>query len=308
MKRLLFILMAWLGTCSLFAQLEYMPISIAVEDMLEPFPETAKMQVTNKLNQLLAKNGIASMDNNSQFVLTVFVIPQDKDVLPGPPMQIIEMMDANFYLADAMNQIVYATSSQTVRGIGRSETRAYMDAIKHMNIDTKELARFIEEGKKKIIAYYDSEAPKIIQKAQLLTEAHQYEEALWLVMSVPSQSKYYDQALAAGLATFHAYQDYQCVQNLQQARMAWAAEQNAVGAQKAGVYLSQIYPDAACYGDAMDLYKEVKGKVLDDWKFEMKKYQDGVDLEKQRISAARDIGVAYGQHQQPVSTYLGFLR
>lgn len=308
MKRLLFLLMVWLGTCSLFAQLEYMPISIAVEDMLEPFPETAKMQVTNKLNQLLAKNGIVSMDNNSQFVLTVFVIPQDKDILPGPPMQIIEDMNANFYLADAMNKNVYATSSQTVRGIGRSETRAYMDAIKHMNINTKELAQFIEEGKKKIIAYYDSEAPKIIQKAQLLTEAHQYEEALWLVMSIPSQSKYYDQALAAGLATFHAYQDYQCVQNLQQARMAWSSEQNAVGAQKAGVYLSQIYPDAACYGDAMDLYKEVKGKVLDDWKFEMKIYQDGVDLEKQRISAARDIGVAYGQHQQPVSTYLGFLR
>lgn len=308
MKRLLFLLMVWLGTCSLFAQLEYMPISIVVEDMLEPFPETAKMQVTNKLNQLLAKNGIVSMDNNSQFVLTVFVIPQDKDILPGPPMQIIEDMNANFYLADAMNKIVYATSSQTVRGIGRSETRAYMDAIKHMNINTKELAQFIEEGKKKIIAYYDSEAPKIIQKAQLLTEAHQYEEALWLVMSIPSQSKYYDQALAAGLATFHAYQDYQCVQNLQQARMAWSSEQNAVGAQKAGVYLSQIYPDAACYGDAMDLYKEIKGKVLDDWKFEMKIYQDGVDLEKQRISAARDIGVAYGQHQQPVSTYLGFLR
>ena len=67
-------------------------------------------------------------------------------------------------------------------------------------------------------------------------------------------------------------------------------------------------PDASCYGDAMALYKEIKGKVLDDWKFEMKKYQDGVDLEKARINAMRDIGVAYGSHQPQQKTNIEFIR
>ena len=93
--------------------------------------------------------------------------------------------------------------------------------------------------------------------------------------------------------------DQVCVENLAAAKAAWAAEQNSTGAAEAGKYLSEIYPDAKCYGDAEELYKEIKGKVLDDWKFEMKKYNDQVALESQRINAAREIGVAYGNHQQP---------
>ena len=90
--------------------------------------------------------------------------------------------------------------------------------------------------------------------------------------------------------------------------MAWAAEQNATGAQKAGEFLAEIYPDAKCYEDAMNLYKEIKGKVLDDWEFEMKQYQDGIDLEKQRINAMREVGVAFGKGQQPTTTNIGFLK
>ncbi|MCQ2341868.1 MAG: hypothetical protein MJZ75_00030 [Paludibacteraceae bacterium] len=309
MKRFLTLCSVLCTACiCLIAQTEFMPLTVAVEDLTEPFPETAKVQVANKLNQLLAQNGIASLDNNGQFVLTVFMVPQDKDVLPGPPMQIIESMDATFYVADVAQKIVLSTASQTIKGVGRSETRAYMDALKHLNTNSPAMAKFIQDGKNKIIAYYDSEAPRIIKEAMALSEMHEYERALSMVMVIPSQCKHYDEAIKSGLAIFHAYQDYQCVQNLQKARMAWAAEQNATGAHKAGVYLAEIYPDAACYGEAMDVYKEIKAKVLDDWKFEMKKYQDSVDLEKQRIDAARQVGIAYGNHQQPVSTNIGFLR
>ena len=58
----------------------------------------------------------------------------------------------------------------------------------------------------------------------------------------------------------------------------------------------------------MELYREIKGKVLDDWKFEMKKYQDGIDLEKLRIDAAHQVGVAYGTHQPAQTTSIEFLR
>ena len=68
-----------------------------------------------------------------------------------------------------------------------------------------------------------------------------------------------------------------------------------------------IYPDAKCYKEGMDLYREIKDKVLDDWKFVMKIYQDGVDIEKERIKAWRDVGVAYGNHQQPISNYVNWL-
>ena len=58
----------------------------------------------------------------------------------------------------------------------------------------------------------------------------------------------------------------------------------------------------------MALYKEIKGKVLDDWKFEMKQYQDGVDIQKLQIDAARQVGIAYGNHQPNQNTNIEFLR
>lgn len=307
MKKLSMIFAVLMVAITLTAQTPYLPLTVAVEDLTEPFPETAKAQVVNKLNQLLAKQGIASLDNNGQFVLTVFMVPQDKDVIAGPPMQIVETMEATFYVADVAQKTVLATASQTIKGAGRTETRAYMDALKHLNINTPTMAQFVEEGKAKILAYYDSEAPRMINEARALAEMHEYEHALSVIMVIPAQCKYYNESLQAGLDIFHAYQDYACVKNLQKARMAWSAEQNATGAQKAGEFLAQIYPDAACYGEAVEVYNDIKSKVLDDWNFEMKQYQDGVELEKQRIEAIRAIGVAYGNNQQPVTTNLGFL-
>jgi hypothetical protein len=111
-----------------------------------------------------------------------------------------------------------------------------------------------------------------------------------------------------GISIYQMYIDNQCNINLAAARQAWAAEQNASGAVAAGEYLANILPDASCYSEAMELYKEIKGKVLDDWKFEMKIYQDGVDLEKLRIDAMRQIGVAYGNHQPNKEVNIGFIR
>lgn len=301
------LLAAMLCSMSIMAQNEYLPITVAVEDLVEPYPTTAKVQLTNKLHQMLTEQGMASLDNNGQFVLTAFMIPQDKEVLPGPPMQIMEKMNANLYIADVVQKNVLATLELPTKGLGRDETRSYLDAIKHLNTKSPEVAKFIQTGKDKIIAFYNEESPRIMKEAMVLSEMHEYEKALYLVTAIPAQCKHYDESLAVILKIFHAYQDYVCQKLLAQAKMAWAAEQNKVGAEKAGEYLGQIYPDAACYGDAMELYNEIKAKVLEDWHFQMKMYQDQVDLEKQRIEAARQVGIAYGNHQQP-TTYVNWLR
>ena len=177
-----------------------------------------------------------------------------------------------------------------------------------MRMPRPQVAKFIEDGKQKIIAYYDHEGEALIKKAQFLAKKKEYEEALWIISLIPQQSKHYDAALAAGQEIYQMQLDNECNIYLAAARQAWAAEQNAKGAAAAGEYLMNILPDAGCYDEAMELYREIKGKVLDDWKFEMKKYQDGVDLEKQRIDAMRQVGVAYGNHQPAQTTSIKFLR
>ena len=290
------------------AETEYLPISVYASEDVEPFPQGAKVMIENKLTQLLTRNGIAGMNYLGQFVLTVKTTPLDKDVIPGPPVKIREKMEMSLYIVDAYAKTIFSSTSITVQGLGENENKCYLNAISHMPLQTPQMAKFIAEGKEKIIAYYDHEGEAIIKKAQYLAAQKNYDEALYWVSLIPQQCKHYDAALAAGLDIYQKYLDNQCYVNLAAARQAWAAEQNSAGAYAAGEYLANILPDAGCYGDAMALYQEIKGKVLDDWKFEMKKYQDSVDLESQRIDAMRQVGVAYGNHQPNQTTTIEFLR
>ena len=292
----------------LAAETEYLPISVCAVDNQEGFPGGAKALIENKLTQLLTRNGIAGLNYLGQFVLTVTTTPLDKDVIPGPQVKIEEKMELNLYIVDAQAQTIFSSTSVTVRGLGETETKCYLNAISHMPMQSPQLAKFIDEGKKKIIEYYDHEGEQLIKKAQFLAQQKKYDEALYWVSLIPQQSKHYDAALAAGQDIYQKYLNNECNINLAYARQAWAAEQNSSGAYAAGEYLANILPDAGCYDEAMELYREIKGKVLDDWKFEMKKYQDGVDLESQRIDAMRQVGVAYGNHQPTQTTNIEFLR
>ena len=85
-----------------------------------------------------------------------------------------------------------------------------------------------------------------------------------------------------------------------------AASPNAIGAPQAGVYLAAIEPDAKCYSEAVALYNEIKTNVGEDWKFEFK-YYDERSLERERINAYKEVGVAFGKGQQPSTTVIGRL-
>lgn len=313
MKKILSIALAAVLCTSLFAQQQTavkggsLALAVYVEEPVEPFPAAAKTQMTNKLTCLLTQNGVASSDYFGQFFITVQQVPLTKDVLPGPPMQIATSMEYTFFIADYYNQLVFSTATVQAKGVGTTEPKCYMDAIKHINLNSKELQTFIKEGKAKIIDYYNAQADNMMLRARNLAKQKKFEEALFLMQSIPVECDKYVQAMALGNEIYQQYVDYLCDRNLALARTTWAAMQNAQGAAEAGEYLAQIYPEAKCYGDAMALYKEIKSKVLDDWKFEMKKYQDGVDLEQARINAWREVGVAYGRGQQPVTTNIGFL-
>jgi len=309
MKKIFSICIAALMSATMFAaETQYLPISVYAMDDQESFPQGAKAMIENKLTQLLTRNGIAGLDYMGQFILTVTTTPIDKDVIPGPPMKIREKMEMNLYIVDAYAKTIFSSTSMTVNGLGETENKCYLNAISHMPLQSPAIAKFVDEGKTKIIEYYDHEGEALIKKAHFLAAQKNYEEAMYWVSLIPQQSKHYDAALAAGQEIYQAYIDNQCYINLGKARQAWAAEQNAIGAAAAGEYLANIMPDAKCYGDAMALYKEIKGKVLDDWKFEMKQYQDGIDLQKLQIDAARQIGVAYGNHQPNKEVNIEFLR
>ena len=284
-----------------FAGPNSISLSVLTEPAPEYFNESSEAYLQNKLNAILLKNGVAER-GGSRFFITVVATPLEKDIVAGPPQMISYTMDFTFYIADMYDHKVFSTASVKSRGVGTNEDKAMLDALKRVNMNQPNIEKFIKEGKEKIVAYYNENAEMIIKKATAAAKTRNYEEAFYYLGSIPAECDKYDDATSAMLNLYQDFVDYSCEANLNSAKTAWVANQNAEGANVAGQYLSQIMSDAKCYGDAQDLYSEIKGRIREDWDFEMKKYQDKVDLESQRIEAMRAVGVAYGKGQQPVTT------
>jgi hypothetical protein len=76
--------------------------------------------------------------------------------------------------------------------------------------------------------------------------------------------------------------------------------------------LSQVDPSTNCNKEAQALIQKIEPKVdaaeREALKIQMKIYSDAVELEKQRINAAKDIAVAYYNRTQPTYNYLYIIK
>ena len=196
-------LAALMSATMLAAETEFLPISVYAADNTETFPFGAKDMVENKLTQLLTRNGIAGMDYLGQFVLTVTATPLDKDIIPGPPAKIAEKMDLNLYIVDAYARTIFSATSLTVRGLGETENKCYLNAISRMPLQSEQVAKFVQEGKQKILDYYNHEAPALIKRANHLAKQRNYEEALNLVVQKKPESSLRSSCLTQGAMRRH---------------------------------------------------------------------------------------------------------
>ena len=269
-------------------------------------PSAAEL-FSSRVGQLTSDAGIMRIDG-SNFVIVPKIVAISKNVLPGPPVKVSQEFEFTLYMVDLNNSNIYASHTFTLRGIGENESKSQIAALKQIKGNNEAVKTFMNDAKAKAVKYYDDNYAAIIKKAEGYAALKNYDQALFTLLSVPVCSKGYDKAFEAAKNTYQAYIDEMCRINLANARTAWFSKQSAEGAEEAGRYLSQILPDAGCYQDAVKLYEEIKSRVDEDLRFEMKKYDDAVNLESKRIEAMKQIGVAYGKGQQPSTTNILGLR
>lgn len=286
---------------------DLIPLSIVPSEQ-EGISPAVQNAMKDKLMQIVAANGLGNSETLSRFVITSSISETSKDFVAGPPKQVSVLYDFTLYIVDNIDHNVFSTASFDVRAIDYSEEKAMLRALRQFRVKNSGISSFVKVGKEKIVNYYNSQIDNIINKARLCASQRNYEEAFYLLVSVPEACPAaYTKAINVGNEINRKWIDYQGEKLLSAAKAAWAAEQNSTGATKAGEYLSQIDPEAACRPQAEALYNEIKSKVYEDWKFEMKMYQDTVNLEKMRIEAWKNVGVAYGNHQPKENYHLNWL-
>ncbi|MFN5323935.1 MAG: hypothetical protein ACK5C5_03360 [Bacteroidota bacterium] len=305
MKKLIFTLLVLFTTAVSFAQstgadANRIAISVVLTEDVRFVPAEVRSLMNNKLMQLVTQNGLGGTKNN-RFVLTAGINTLSKTVTATAPAQILQELQINFFIADVVEKKVFSSSVVTVKGVGQTEEKSLLDGIKQVSPKNKEVVGFIDSGKKKILDYYMANCDMIIQKAKTQASQRNYESALSALNEIPMDiPECFNKVQVAANQIYLDYQNHLCDKNLAQAKAVWSAGLDKAAADEASVYLAQITPDAKCYGSAQALVNEIKDRTKELWKFELKKYNDSVDLEKQRIKAWRDVGVAYGNNQPDV--------
>lgn len=299
MKRLL----SMIATCCLslttFAQ-NNISLYVFAPTQSETVPESSLDYLVNSLCNAVTSEGIAAQNEYvTQFVLIPKVNVATKNVIATTQQQVVYNIDVTIQIADNLSGVVYSSKTLNLKGVGTNEVKAYNSAFRSLGKSNQAIISLANNAKQKILAYYESEASNLIKKANLLATQEKYDEAFYILSMIPSQCSKYDMAISAGMDIWKSYKDYSCSKNLSKAMAAWTANQDIDGANIAGLYLSEILQDAKCYGEALQLYKDIKAKVGDLWKFTMKSYESEQELRMAKVAAIQAIGVAYGKGQQP---------
>ncbi|WP_213524104.1 hypothetical protein [Nonlabens sp.] len=277
-------------------------LASVVSDQIEGLTPSAQSNLQNKLNRIATKNGMGGSSLNNRFIITANVVILTKDITPtAPPMQAYTL-EITLYIGDGVEGTLFSSTSVTLKGVGKTETKAYMAALKNLKVSDPKYQSFIEQGKNKIIEYYNSKCDFILKEADALVSQNEFDAAIAKLVSIPEVCKdCFDKAMDKVGPIYQQQIDRQCKVDLAEAKNVWNANLDGTGASKASNYLGNIDPNSSCYNEALNfsnvIAKRIKELDQREWDFKLKQQQDDVDIQKSTIKAARDIGVAYGENQ-----------
>lgn len=299
MKRFISILIISLIFCKgMSAQECDTSITVAMPQHIEGLNEAQKSYLCSKLEQLVVSQGVTADFSYTQFVLTADVAGMQKDVVPTMPASVTCQYDVIIKLIDRVGAKTIGAQTINVRGAGHTEMKAIQNSLRIINPQNKNLIDFIKGAKSKVLTYYNEHATQIVSQAHRLANLDKYEEAFNLLASVPECCNKYNEVTREIISIYPKARDKVGEKFLKEARRIWTVDQTGAAAEKACYWLSLIDPKSSAYAAGERLYAEIKDRVKVEVQHEMKVYDDNVDLIKEQINAAKEIGMAYGKGQQ----------
>ena len=253
----------------------------------------ARTQLESKLTQIATAYGMGGSDANPRFIITAKVNVLTKDVISGPPQMIAQNLDITVYIGDGMDNILFSSSTISVKGVGTNENKAYIDAIKKLNPKSRELETCINEGKQKIIDYYSTNCNFLIKEAMIMCNKGEYDAAMAKLAAVPQVcGECYYACLDTLQYIFQQKIDKECLVKMREAKARWMAGQDKAAADEVGDIISGISPFSTCEPDVSDLMSKIEGKLKADekaaWDFKVKKYTENQKQKKEAIRIQED--------------------
>jgi hypothetical protein len=251
-------------------------------------PNEARLQLENKLSQIASSNGMGGSNANPRFIITAKISVLTKDIIPGPPQMIAQNLEITVYIGDGIDNILFSSSNITLKGVGINENKAYIDAIKKINVKSKEIENCLNEGKNKIIEYYATNCKFLINEAMSLSNKGEYDAAMAKLAVVPQVCvDCYFNCLDTLQYIFQQKIDKECLVKMREAKARWMAGQDKAAADAVGEIISGISPFSTCEPDVSDLMGKIESKLRADekaaWDLKVKKYEDHQKQKKEAL-------------------------
>lgn len=277
------------------------PMMVLVPQQVDTLAPMAQSKLEAKMRQIVTKNGMEGGVSFSNFCLVANMTEGSKEVTSGLRPLVTITSDLELFIGNNYTGEKFASTSITLSGAGRNESKAYTSAFGNISTGNAQIQKFLKDAKQKVSQYYETQVPKIITQARGFAIRREFEEALCLLSSVPTCSSKYEDVESCMLEIYQQYVDYDCAVKVNKARAIWNASQDKEGAALAGAYLASIDPASSCWDDALSLAETIRERIGDEWEFSKEITRESVNLEKARIEAMRAIGVAFGQNQKALT-------
>ena len=282
------------------------PLTIVIPDQTVELSPMAQSQLISKIRQAVTLNGMTGGIRYSNFCIVANLVETSKNMTSGLRPLVTVTTGLELSVSNTRTGDSFGSTYINLSGAGQNAKLAYMASVSSLNPQNTALQSFLKATKKKIMSYYDGQTNNIIRQAKTLSSKQDFEQAMYLLSSIPTCINNYDAVEAAILSTFQTYLTQDCTAKINKARQAWNASQDREGAKIAGAYLATINPAAQCNDEATELADEIHERIGEEWEWakDLKEFgkemaRSQVELEKMRIEAVRAIGEAYAENQQP---------
>ena len=305
MKRLIVIPILLLCVLGIRAQMivsPYMPWD------QEGMTENNARLMENRLAQIINDSGLLSADC-SRFLLTMNWNVVDKEVLSTAPTKVVYRLEAGVYMGDGMTGNKFASTVIPLKGVGNSEAKAIVNAMRGLSASRPEIAQVIKKGVQQILAYYESHKREIMTSVKTMMGMHDYEGDMFALYQIPMECSYYQEAQGMLVTAYKGMVNNDAAVLLQRARALWAASPSQENAEAVMALVGDIDPSSSSYNAAQSFMKEVKGRVskLDDQdRAEVfKELAHERSMDKAHMQAVREICLAYAKNQPKVVYNIG---
>ncbi len=269
-------------------------LSVILPDNSDYLSRRALSKIESKIQHIVSKYGISGQGYTNDFLIYPKFEIYDESIVEG--MRNIHTVEAEFnlFIKQYRNNKVFASYSRTVTGSGFTKEKAIINAIQKIPVNDPKLKKFIEEGKQKILAYYNNNCSQFEADAKTAIKMKRFNKAIAILSTIPKEAKQcYARIQNLSVVAYNAYQKQHCKEQIMAAKADLANNNYS-----AALYdLKFVDPLSPCASEAKMLINRTAAKVdakeRKEWNFMLKRYNDRLNMEKYRLNIVKEIAKAY---------------